>query len=157
MPSVSRMQKPSDEPGPELEKHAAIVSSEEAYQDWVTEDLLHAEALIEVMRRKMEEKAGSMTPEQRAEAEALFRQFCDEIAAAAIPEHYNPLVDRLLELIDQTSLSDEDEEEVKAMAPKLSRLIDLALSLAEPHRTEAMATLTATQAQVKKLLTYLQG
>jgi hypothetical protein len=151
------MQKPSEEHGPDLGKYAAIVSSEESYQDWVTEDLRHAEALIEVMRRQMQKKAGSMTPEQRAEAEALFRQFCDETADVTIPKHYNPLVDRFMQLIAQTSLSDEDVAEVQAMAPMLSRLIDLALSLAEPRRTEVMTTLTATQQQVKKLLTYLEA
>ena len=153
--SVCRMQTPSEEHGPELGKYASIFSSEEAYQNWFNEDLRHAEALIEVMRREMQKKIGSMTPEQRAEVEALHRQFCDEIADATIPEHYNPLVDRFLELIAQPSLSDEEEAEVKAMAPKLSRLIDLALGLAEPYRTEAIATLTATQGQVKQLLMYL--
>jgi hypothetical protein len=150
------MQKPSEEPGPELGKYASIFSSEEAYQNWFNEDLRHAEALIEVMRREMQKKIGSMTPEQRAEVEALHRQFCDEIADATIPEHYNPLVDRFLEIIAQTSLSDEDEAEVQAMESKLGRLIDLALDLSEPRRTELITTLTATQAQVKKLLKHLE-
>lgn len=151
------MQTPSEEPGPELEKSAAIVSSEESYHDWLSEDLRHAEALIEVMRREMQKKTGSMTPEKRAEVEALHRQFCDEIADDTIPEHYNPLVDRFLEIIAQTSLSDEDEAEVRAMDSKLARLIDLALDLSEPRRTELISTLTATQEQVKKLLKHVEG
>ncbi len=149
------MQKPSEEPGAELGKYATILSSEESFQNWLAEDLLHAEALIEVARRHLLEAAGSVAPEKLSEMEALHRQFCDEIAEATIPEHYNPLADRFLELIAQPSLSDEEEAEVKAMAPKLSRLIDLALGLAEPYRTEAIATLTATQGQVKQLLMYL--
>lgn len=66
-------------------------------------------------------------------------------------------MDRFLELISQTSLSDEDEVEVRAMDSKLARLIDLALDLSEPRRTELISTLTNTQTQLKKLVTYLEG
>ena len=55
----------------------------------------------------------------------------------------------------KTRPSDADEAEVKAMEPKLNRLIDMALDLSEPSRTELIATLTATQKQLRVLLKYL--
>jgi hypothetical protein len=109
-----------------------------------------------VTREKMQERGEDMSDEQWAELQALSRQMWGEIADEMIPLHYNPLVDRFLELIAQTSLSDEEEAEVKAMAPKLNRLIDMALDLAEPRRTEVMTTLTATQQELNKLLKYLE-
>ena len=57
-----------------------------------------------VTRNLMQEQSESMTPEHRAEMEALTQQLCDEVGEATIPLHYNPLVDRFLELIGQTSL-----------------------------------------------------
>ena len=149
------MKAPHDEPEPESEGVLGFMASQETYEAWVTEDPRHAEALMAVTRNLMQEQSESMTPEHRAEMEALTQQLCDEVGEATIPLHYNPLVDRFLELIGQTSLSDADEAEVKAMEPKLNRLIDMALDLSEPSRTELIATLTATQKQLRVLLKYL--
>ncbi|WP_395719474.1 hypothetical protein [Prosthecobacter sp.] len=150
------MKQPSEEQDPEFEKDLQRFSSPQACHEWLTQDLAHAEAFIEVTREKMQERGEDMSDEQWAELQALSRQMWGEIADEMIPLHYNPLVDRFLELIAQTSLSDEEEAEVKAMAPKLNRLIDMALDLAEPRRTEVMTTLTATQQELNKLLKYLE-
>ncbi len=153
MPSFPRMKESHEEP--KSEEDPGFMSSQETYQAWVTEDPRHAEALMAVTRRLLQEQSESMTPEHRAETEALAQQLCDEVGEATIPLHYNPLVDRFLELIGQTSLSDEDEAEVKAMEPQINRLIDMALDLSEPRRTELITTLTATQEQLRVLLKYL--
>ena len=80
------MKKSHEEPAPEPDEAGDLPSLKD-YEAWVTDDPRHAEALTEMARELMRKRSAGMTPEQRAEAEALTRQFCAEVAAAAIPLH----------------------------------------------------------------------
>lgn len=124
----------------------------EAYQAWLDENPRHAEAIMDFVRQKMEEKGDSLPPEKRAEVEALTRQLGEELAEEVVPLHYNPLADRLYALIEQQTLSDDEVDELKAMTGKLDRLLDMSLDLAEPRRTEVIATLTSTRQQLQLVL-----
>lgn len=138
-----------------VEDRPGFMASQETYEAWITEDPRNAEALMDVVRRLLEEKQDGMHPEQVEEIKALTRQLGDEIADNVVPLHYNPLADRLREFIDQKTLSDEDVEELHAMDREFNRLLDMALDLVEPRRTEVITTMTASREQLRLMLNNL--
>lgn len=139
-----------DEPDPAYPEISPELQA--TYQAWINEDPRHAEAVMEVIRQTMVEKGDTLSPEKRAEVEALTRQLGEELAEEIVPLHYNPLADRLYELIEQQTFSDEEVDELNAMTGKLDRLLDMSLDLAEPRRTEVIATLTSARQQLQLVL-----
>ncbi len=126
--------------------------TEEEFEAWLLENPDHAEKLIEVLQRHLDEKREAMTPEQVEEVLLLNQQLKDEMADFLVPEQYNPLANRLKVLLAQESFSMEEVDEVRMAEEKLEELLDMALGLKEPRRTTVMNTLLECQKQVQLLL-----